>query len=293
LLAALLPVLAAACTRARAQDLDAEEVAPAERQVLLNPLIVAAPRLDAESFMFGQLGGAAQAHERFTSALLQKLEEAERDYGLSAEQKKKLLLAGQGDIKHFFDEVQEARRTYERASSGNDPAAVAENARQIRRLRLKLMQDHFAAGSLFAKTLGKTVTKEQLANRDKARRLFETEHYKESVAASLGKLVRVLDLSAEQHERLQEVVLSETPVPRKSGHSSHAYVMFQMSQLPEEKLRAFLLDSQWELLEKLLRAWKDARPFLENDGFVFADEPPGVSRERAKPVRPRAGVTGR
>jgi hypothetical protein len=288
--AVALPALVGAFASARAQDEEEEEFAPVQAQILLHPMAIIHVE-NAGPSIYGA-PGAGQPRAQLEAALLEKLEDADRDYALTADQKKKLLLAGQGDIKHFLDEAEEADRSLKRAASENDRAALNDSKRQIGRLHLRFARGLFTPGSLFAKTLPKTITREQLANHDEAVRKFEAARYKESVAISLGKLVRVLDLSTDQHQQLAELMLTERPAPRKSGQSSHAYVMYQMSQIPKEKLQPLLQQPQWEMLDRLLRAWKDARPFLENDGFVFSDDPPVAPRAAQPAVPLRRGFTG-
>ena len=49
---------------------------------------------------------------------------------------------------------------------------------------------------------------------------------------------KALGLAEGERERLIELLLAETPAPRKYGQADYWYFMYQMTRLPESKLRA-------------------------------------------------------
>jgi hypothetical protein len=188
--------------------------------------------------------------------------------------------------------VDACRKTLEHADVANDETALRKCALEARGLRLLIDGNLFAADSLFNKTLGSSVTEEQIAHLETLRTRQGAALYKDAVAVSLGKLARILDLSAEQYKALEKLVLEATRSPRKFGQSGHAYVMFQMARLPDTRLKPLFHEAQWEIFKRLLAAWKDAAEFLKSDGFIFDDNPADAARSEQRPARERSGMTG-
>src|SRR5262249_5899162 len=71
-----------------------------------------------DQFVFQQHRTAAGARTRFNSELSKRLEEIDRDYQLTEAQKKKLQLAGRGDIQRFFDRYELGKEKFRLAKEG-------------------------------------------------------------------------------------------------------------------------------------------------------------------------------
>ena len=54
--------------------------------------------------------------------------------------------------------------------------------------------------------------------------------------------------------RLVELLSSETPPPGKFGQADFWYLMYQMTRLPEAKIKAILDEPQWRLSEPAVHA---------------------------------------
>src|SRR5262245_5188016 len=81
------------------------------------PVPAPAPQFDPrvyeqhfDNWVFSNFGGAAAARIKLEGMLTQRVDEIEQSCGLSPGQKRKLQAAGRGEIKRFFDSVEEARR---------------------------------------------------------------------------------------------------------------------------------------------------------------------------------------
>src|SRR5437868_4126499 len=68
-----------------------------------------------ERSLFGRVGGADQARNRLESRLAWEINRIDRSYGLGPEQKRKLEVAGRGDIKRFFDDLRKKKEMLDRA----------------------------------------------------------------------------------------------------------------------------------------------------------------------------------
>src|SRR5438045_8245908 len=71
-----------------------------------------------ERSLFGRVGGADRARKRLESRLVWEIQRIDQIYGLGPEQKHKLEVAGQGDIKRFFDDLRKRGEMLDRARGG-------------------------------------------------------------------------------------------------------------------------------------------------------------------------------
>ncbi len=219
----------------RAQD-EAEPAAP-EGPVLVTP---DEQRKSFELWVFGP-DGEEGARERLKAGLLRKIERIDDLFRLTPEQKKKLELAGQGDIKRFLNHHQEQ---WEAAHLGGQLGVVME-WRKASLMVQSYPQNLFDDGSLFAKTLAKTLTPGQRAGAAETERLTT---YRTRVNWVLFPLDNELGLSREQHRRLLDVIAKETHPLKKYGELDDDAILLQASRLPEAKLRPIFDAAQWRRL---------------------------------------------
>ena len=117
LVIALLLAIVGAGRIARAQDGEAlveEEGIPAVAAGAVGArVVVRQVNLDqVDNMVFNRFGGPVIARTRFDAALALRIEDLERNCGLTEAQKKKLKLAGRGDVKRVFDRVEEEKRGF-------------------------------------------------------------------------------------------------------------------------------------------------------------------------------------
>src|SRR5262249_39811993 len=109
--------------------------------------------------IFGHIDSIESARLRFETALESQVRRLDWQYGLTDAQKFKLLLAGQGDIKHVLDRVDELQQKFERVKFSQ--IETIQCIREAQKLRNDLVGGIFGAKSLLTKTIATTVTKEQ------------------------------------------------------------------------------------------------------------------------------------
>src|SRR5439155_1350186 len=147
--------------QARAQAEVAQRLA-LERQVRNAAVVgVAVPQQvwpdeQFEQWVFQQDRNAAGAQKRFESLLALQVEDIDRACKLSDEQKKKLQLAGRGDIKRFFDGYEKVRQKFK--SFNNDIQRIQEIQPDVNPLRTVIQAGPFNDDSLLYKSLRHTLT---------------------------------------------------------------------------------------------------------------------------------------
>src|SRR5262245_41675135 len=88
-----------------------------------NLVVQAMPAFNDENFnqwIFQSFGNAQNARKRMEAMLAVQTDEVVRACALSNAQKEKVQLAGRGDIKRFFDRVEESRKKFQLVKDGQN-----------------------------------------------------------------------------------------------------------------------------------------------------------------------------
>jgi hypothetical protein len=201
-----------------------------------------------ETWAFGMKRADAQA--RLDSRLTLEIERIERCCRITEEQKKKLQVTGRGDLKRFLDRVDEVRR--KRRDAGGNQAQRNEIDMEMQSLQTRLTEEPPVQGSMFAKTLTRTLSDDQMATYREG--LRESRRFRHRAQVDL--VVEVFDLAAacsdEQRQRLTKLLLEETRLPSRTDEEFQV-VLAQAVRLPETKLRPIFEDSQWRPLSRLIK----------------------------------------
>jgi hypothetical protein len=235
-----------------------------------------------EAWAFGKKRADAQA--QVESRLTLEIERIERSCRITEEQKRKLQLAGRGDLKRLLDRVDEVRRKLHDSKSNQAQRDAIEM--EMQPLHTQLTEDLPLRGSMFAKTLTRTLSDDQMAAYREG--LRESRRFR--LRAQVDLVVEVFDLAAscsdEQRQRLTKLLLEETRLPSKTDEEFQV-VLAQAIRLPESKLRPIFDDSQWRPLSRLIKPLEDS---LKNqlDHAVFEPED-SAGPIAARPERPASG----
>jgi hypothetical protein len=232
-----------------------------------------------EAWAFGMKRADAQA--QVESRLTLEIERIERSCRITEEQKRKLQLAGRGDLKRLLDRVDEVRRKLHDSKGNQAQRDVIE--KEMQPLHNQLTEDLPLRGSMFAKTLTRTLSDHQMAAYREGHR--ESRRFRHRAQVDL--VVEVFDMAAgcsdEQRRRLTKLLLEETRLPSKTDEEFQI-VLAQTVRLPEAKLKPIFDDSQWRPLLRLIKPLEDS---LKNqlDRAVFdPDDTAGAIAARPEPA---------
>ncbi len=221
------------------------------------------------SWIFGS-AGAAQFRRRIEFSLTARVSGVDRICLLTDAQRKKLYLAGRGDIKRFFDRVDAHRR---KAREGAiDAATLRVILQEVGRGTPNSRPDLFGDESMFAKVLKSTLTADQLARYQTVTRDEFVAHHRSTIKWVVTNMDSTLRLSPAQHRKLEELLVAETQPPRRFGEYDYYGVLFQMSLLPAHKLKRIFDDEQWGTLSLQLAEATRLAPALKAGGFLPVDE---------------------
>jgi hypothetical protein len=269
---AWLAMAAAARPALAQQPAEPDDQAPAPDAAMLKE-IAADEQLEAniDQWIFGGQG-AAETRKKLESALAQDINRYDRRYGLTPAQKKKLELAGRHDIKRYFDRVEDAKAEFRRVKG--DWNQVGDGIFALQRMQNQPHAELFGEESMLAKTLKKNLTPEQIAR-------YERKVYRDRVEWVAALLDRRLRLNPQQHRRLVDVVVDETPPLKRYGSFDYDAIMLQMSGLTRESLRSALDETQCRELALRFEQARRMQSILVSEGYVARPAPPaGAAADR-------------
>jgi hypothetical protein len=226
-----------------------------------------------------------ETQARLESRLTVEIERIGQSCRISEEQKKKLELAGLGDLKRSLDRIDTAGKSL-RAARGDKKKRQAL-VQEIETVRRQIIADLPGQGSIFAKTLTRVLSDGQMATYREGLRASRTFRHR----ARVDLAVEIFDITAgcsdEQRQRLTQLLLRETRLPVKRDEEVMV-IMAQAVRLPEAQLRPIFDDSQWRALTPMLQEMV-AQSQDELDRAVFDPD------DAARPVaaRPDASAPGK
>jgi hypothetical protein len=259
------------CRFARAQDdddpVENENAQPANN--LRMGMINQGPNLEQmDQWVFGRYGGSGGARNKLDSSLLLRIQDLERACGITEIQQKKLRLAGRGDIKRFFDKVEELKRKYQRGQ--NDPNANIWQ--EIQPLQVELNSGLFGDNSLYAKTIRRTLNHDQAARFESLSHERTSFRFRATVDWFVVHLDKGLGLTDDQRKRFVELLVNEARPPRKFGPGDYWYLLLQTARLPEAKLKPVFDAPQWRLLSRQFAQARAMEQWLKTNGVIADDE---------------------
>ncbi len=225
-----------------------------------------------DSWVFQDVGSRDEALKRVDAALQTQFKLLEQTGDFTAAQRAKLELAGQCDIQRFLDEVAAQRR---KTKMGMIPQEQLNEVWQlIQPLNQKYTRGLNGRGSTFQKTIRTTLTPEQFARYQVLEQERQQRRYAAVVRTSIATLEASLPLTMEQRERFFNIVITETKPPVGVGQPYYQtmMVMFQISKIPEDKLRPVFNEVEWKVLGEVMRQCKQYEQMFIQQGMLEAGE---------------------
>jgi hypothetical protein len=191
---------------------------------------------------------------RLDERLRLKLDWIQASCGISEEQKKKLLIAGRRDIKHFLDELRETKRQYRDIKA--DPIEFAKVQKRLAEIQTSSAEELFGEASFLSKMLDRTLSETQRVAYRRAVEESQVFAYRAAVAQAVQFCDLAIGLRDEQRRRLSELFMGEARrvTKRESSELSLQFLMvLRTAKLPREKLRTIFDKQQWEVMSALLK----------------------------------------
>src|SRR4051812_343244 len=289
LLAATVLALAGTGQLARAQD--EPELEQAEEPPLQRVYTITDEQFDR--VLFGARRDRDTARSLLESRLKSRIESLNRLYGITKDERKKLELAGRGDIKRFFDRVEETRKQLQLATT--DRIQFSRAVEELHALSRHYESGIFHEESMSSKTLKKILRQNPGIPTEKDRGGKRIRLYQSRVEWVVLTLQKSLFLSDPQRHQLLTLFLEETHPPRRFGPYDYHGIILQASALPEAKLKPIFDDTQWRALLREFEGAKRMKQSLQDEGYLPGERTPGTQPAVAKgeaeqePAEPKTG----
>ncbi len=249
-----------------AQDEDDE---PAAQQLQVQNFEI--PEDQFDSWVFQNLQTATAARKKLDQMLAMQLDDVDQTCQLTPSQRKKLQLAGRGDMLLFFEQVEVVRKKF--LLVRKDQQKFNDIWQDISPLQVKVQVGLFGDESLYQKTLRNILKGEQLSKYsqvDGERRKFQ---YRAKVELVVAMLENAMPLRDEQRQNLIALIVKETKPPRSFGQQQDYYVvMWNISKIPEKTLRPLFKDVEWKVLNQQFTQVRGLEQWLKQSGALPKEE---------------------
>ena len=248
------------------QESDDEAAVDGAVQVAQPAFILTDDQFD--QWVFGAPRNSRAGRNKLDSLLTLEVDEVANTCALSELQKKKLVLAGRGDIKRFFDKVEEKRKKFDKVKT--DQNKLGEIYQELVPLQVTLNSGLFSDDSFYAKTLKKLLNQDEEARYVKVvheKRQFRYRAKVELVVAQLDQNVGFRDA---QRRQLVDLILRETQAPRRFGQYDYYLVLYLAGKIPEGRIKPLFDDKQWAFLQRQLNQGRGMEQFLRTQGMLPA-----------------------
>ncbi len=224
------------------------------------------PENQIDSWVFRQDRTPVAARQRQDNLLELKVDELDRVCRLTAEQKKKLLLMGQGDIKRFFDRYEAYKERVSQLQNVNqDLSAVYTDSTP---LAAALQTGLFQTGSLFCKALPNTISHNQLAAYEATVRERLKSRHGANILLIVTTLEEAVPLPDAQRKKVIAFLNESVKPAHITGPYDFYYLMWQLSEIPDEKLKTLFDATQWRAVAIFVNQYKGMEPTLRQFGYL-------------------------
>ncbi len=219
-----------------------------------------------DSWMFQTAQNEDGCRKRLKAQLGVLLDEAVRDHNLTEAQQRQLQLAGRGDVKRYFDEVEIRRDRFNELR--HDRQKMNEIFQDIQPLQQRLNKGLFDQQSLFFKVLQQTLTDQQRDSYQREASLRSERRAAAAVRVAMVEFEHLIPLTHVQRERLSELLLKHSPpVEIASGYLK--YLMhYRMSQIEESEIEGLFDETQHAAFLKYAQQGKGYVAFLRQQGLI-------------------------
>jgi hypothetical protein len=206
---------------------------------------------------------ANDLRHQMETVLENELNDIANDCFLTEGQKKKVMLAGRGDIVRFFERVDELRR-----KSTNKELSQQQYSQVMLDLQsLSYVPQFMSANesSLFRKALRKTMTAEQLERY----RTMERSRQIKAIEMALANFDRVSNrskLSEANRQKFIETMLTHGRIPKTPNPLASPMVLLEAVRL-EQQIRPLFTDYQWERFQTQTALSKNLEPIMRRAGI--------------------------
>ena len=116
--------------------------------------------------------------------------------------------------------------------------------------------------------MARTVTGEQLSKHRAALDDRLRLRHRSNIEGAIRDIERHVVIKIPQQEALVELLISEIPPPKSSHDYDETLVKYQLSRIPEQKLRPIFDEDQWPQVRQALDGFHELEAALAQQGLI-------------------------
>jgi hypothetical protein len=248
--------------RSKPDDDDDDDKDAKENAAAAQPQVFFAEE-NFDQWVFQNNGTFTDARRRLDQLLSLRLDDVDRVCKLNKAERAKLQLAGRGDIKRFFVLYDHVKQKFQAAR--NDQQKMNDIWREINPLQT-MLYNMFDDSSILGKSVRHALPPEKLALYEAALHQRLMARHRAHVELAVAVLEQNMPLRDAQRKEVIDLLVKVAKLPRKTGNYGYYILMYQMSQLPEEKLKPLFDEAQWKVIGKQLVQFKGWGQWLRQSG---------------------------
>lgn len=224
-----------------------------------------------EQWIFRNSSTPTSAKGKLDDALQTHISLIANTVGLNDEQRRRLELAGKGDIARFWSLVVRLKQKYPGGRMSQEK--FNQMWQEIQPLTTRFAAGLHGRHSLFEKMLPGILSESQLqtyAAEEKARRV---RHFRAKVEATVQILDQRVPMTDAQRKTFVELTVTKTEPPLAFGQNDFYLILWRMSQIPEADLRPLFDDEEWKVLNTQLDQVRGMRQWVEQMEGKLDDDP--------------------
>ena len=183
-----------------------------------------------------------------------------------------LRLAGRGDIKRFYDRVQQARRRFQATNERSIPGEAIDPHEIAVPLQASLRKGLFGQGSLFQKVVANSLDEQQSTALQRHLSRINELQAEGAVRMFVVKIGHYVPMTSVQRTKLTEWLLENATWVRSDPHHSFLIVIYRFGKVPRDKYVAIFDEKQMKAVDFLMQAGQQIGEYLEQEGVIDDEE---------------------
>lgn len=218
-----------------------------------------------------QNSNAEQARMTFASKIELEITRIEQATTLLEAQKERIRLAGQGDLKRFYDRVEKVRREFRAMEQGLNQNNVNEVHQLTLPLQAEVRRGLFGPGSLLQKVVAATLDEQQLEIMRLEAERQQKLKMENAVMVYLTQLGRLIPMTAAQRQALLDLALANMKSFNVDDRYANYLVRYRLSMIPIAEFEPIFDEAQLTSLQKNLQQGQALKQMLQQQGALIDD----------------------
>ena len=223
-----------------------------------------------ERWVFQHFRSMANARASLLAELTLKVDELNRICELDDSQRRKLSLAGRGDMKRFFDNYEQVKTKFQRTRP--EERKIDSVFQDIAPLQAAIQAGLFDGDSVIHRSLKNILTDAQRTKYLQVQQERQRIRHQAAVELTVHRLDEAIPLLASQRDRLIDMLSALTRPARRSGQHDYYTIMYQIARMPSDQFQTILDETQWKILAKQIENAKAMKQWLEQRGGLPIEE---------------------